>query len=124
MADWFYRNPSGEEKGPVGGAELLNLIRRGEVQGNTELRKDKSPWVYAYEVNGLWQAVGRPTVEFKCPFCSSPISKPPTRCAECRKDVARAVGHLVTHQKPKDQESTWRGDPNSSEKPKAPPLIG
>jgi phage FluMu protein Com len=124
VAEWFYRNPFGEEKGPIGGAQLLELIRRGEVKGNTEIRKDQSPWVYAYEVNGLWQAVGRPSVEFKCPHCGSTIAKPPTRCADCRKDVAKAVGHLVTHQKPKDQEHTWNGASGSQEKPKAPPLVG
>jgi predicted RNA-binding Zn-ribbon protein involved in translation (DUF1610 family) len=124
VAEWFYRNPFGEEKGPLGGSQLLELIRRGEIKGNTEIRKDNSPWVHACEVNGLWQAVGRPSVEFHCPHCGSPIGKPPTRCAECRKDVAKATGHLVAHQKPKDQERSWNSDKNGSDKPKAPPLVG
>lgn len=124
MAEWFYRTPFGEEKGPLGGTELLELIRRGEVRGNTEVRKDKSPWVLACQINGLWQAVGRPSVEFTCPHCGRPIAKPPTRCEECRKDVAKATGHLVPHQKPRDQEHTWNSKNVTSEKPKAPPLLG
>jgi len=127
VAEWFYRTTVGEEKGPIGGAQLLELIRRGEVKGNTEIRKDQSPWVYAYEVNGLWQAVARPSVEFKCPHCGATIPKPPTFCTGCRKDVAKAVGHIVTHQKPKEQESSWSKENKeniASEKPKAPPLVG
>lgn len=124
VAEWYYRNSSGEEKGPIGGSQLLELIRCGLVKGNTEIRKDQSPWVYAYEVNGLWQAVGRPSVEFQCPHCGHPIAKPPTRCGECRKEVSKSVGHLVLHQKPKDQDQTWAIDKGAPVKPKAPPLMG
>lgn len=124
MADWYYRTFPGDEKGPIGSSQLLELIRRGEVKANTEVRKGNSTWVNACQVNGLWQAVGRPSVEFSCPFCGGAIAKPPTRCAECRKEVPKAVGHLVLHQKPRDPEESWSSEKSSSDKPKAPPLIG
>lgn len=124
MAEWFYRTPFGDEKGPMGGAQLLELIRRGEVKGQTEVRKDNSPWVPACQINGLWQAVGRPSVEFVCPHCGGAIAKPPTRCGECRKEIAKATGHLVPHQRPKDQEHSWDSSKADRDKPKAPPLVG
>jgi len=124
VAQWFYRNPFGQEFGPLGGSQLLELIRRGEVKGNTDIRKDDSPWIPACQVNGLWQAVGRPSVEFACPHCGSAISKPPTRCNECCKEIAKAVGHLITHHRPKNTDHSWDASSKDNNKPKAPPLRG
>lgn len=128
MPNWFYRFTDHSEFGPVGASELLELIRRGEIDGQTDVRKDDSQWVKANTINGLWQAAGRPTVVFHCPNCESPIDKPPTWCRKCRKDVAKAVGQLIKHSKPQDRHNTWEptkskaSTSSASSKPKAPPL--
>lgn len=129
MAEWFYRDSHGKEFGPVGGSRLVELVREGVVQAETEVRKDDSPWTAAHCVHGLWQAVGRPGVEFRCPHCQAEISKPPTRCESCHRDVAKAVGKLVHRAAPKVSEGAWRAPANNpstggSDKPKAPPLMG
>lgn len=122
MAQWFYRNENGQEYGPIVASQLLELIRQGSVDSETEVRKDNSPWVRACEVNGLWQAVGMPTVKFECPNCQSPIEKPPTRCKSCLKDIPKAIGHLVRHTKPTEKEKEWTKVERVSQRPKAPPL--
>ncbi len=122
MAQWFYRFENGREHGPIASSQLLELIRRGDVESETEVRKDDSPWVRACEVNGLWQAVGMPTVQFQCPYCQSAIERPPTRCKSCHHPVAKAVGNLVRHSKPVSRESEWTQAERVSQKPKAPPL--
>ena len=129
MAEWFYRDALGKEFGPFGGGRLLELVRDGVVSADTEVRKDDSPWTFACMVNGLWQAVGRPGVEFRCPHCQASIGKPPTRCEACHRDVAKAVGKLVHRPATKASEVTWRASatntaPSGSDKPKAPPLMG
>lgn len=126
MPNWFYRFTHHSEFGPIGSSELLDLIRRGEIDGETDVRKDDSQWVKANTINGLWQAAGRPTVVFHCPHCEAPIDKPPTWCRKCRKDVVKAVGQLIKHSKPHDRHNTWEPTKSktstSSSKPKAPPL--
>jgi hypothetical protein len=123
MPQWFYRINGHAEFGPIGASDLLELIRQGQVDGQTEIRKDDSAWVLACEINGLWQAAGRPTVEFKCPYCESAIEKPPTWCKSCRKDVAKSVGQLVRHSRPKDRTHSWEREAVAKvDKPKAPPL--
>jgi uncharacterized protein with PIN domain len=122
MAHWFYRIEDGREFGPIGSSQLLELIRQGHVASETEVRKDDSPWVRACEVNGLWQAVGLPTVKFRCPHCEAEIEKPPTRCSACQKPVAKAVGSLVRHSRPQAVEREWTQVERVSQKPKAPPL--
>ena len=56
MSQWFYRIQAGKEQGPFPSSRLLELIRSGEIDGETEIRKDDSPWVPACQINGLWQA--------------------------------------------------------------------
>lgn len=127
MAEWFYKNAQGREVGPLGGTQLLELVRQGEIQAQTAVRKDDSAWTVACHINGLWQAAGRPGVEFRCPFCEASISKPPTHCGACHRDVSKAVGRLVNHSVPKSQSSVWsdgHSAPVPADKPKAPPLLG
>ena len=55
MAEWFYR--VGEQSfGPVTNAQLLDLVRLGKVDGDTQIRKDDSNWVLAQAVGGLLDA--------------------------------------------------------------------
>ena len=121
MTDWFYRIGPGKELGPFPSKHLLELIRTGEIDGETEVRKDDSQWVQARQVKGLWQAVGMPTVAFRCPFCGSHINRPPTKCSHCEKPVAKAVGQLVQHDRPTVRPESWmKSEPAPT--PKAPPL--
>ena len=129
MAEWFYRNAHCKELGPVSGAMLLELVREGDIQAGTEVRKDDSPWILACQVNGLWQAAGRPGVAFHCPYCNAVISKPPSRCEACDRDVVKAIGKLLNHAKPTTSDEAWKSPnvvhpPVTTDKPKAPPLIG
>jgi hypothetical protein len=95
---WFYRSADDATvKGPVSPSELLELIRKGIVRENTQVRKGESPWVSSIDVGGLWEAAARPSVVFDCPHCSKRISKPPVRCPHCKQFVQKATGHLVHH---------------------------
>ena len=122
MANWYYRNQEKQTLGPVPSSELLELIRSGEVDGETEVRKDDSQWVLACQVNGLWQAAGKPGVAFKCSFCDADIDRPPTKCKSCDKWVEKAVGQLVQHARPASKSESWKKTSILAEKPKAPPL--
>jgi hypothetical protein len=122
MTKWFYRTDEKREVGPVPSSQLLELIRNGAIDGETEVRKDDSPWVPARLVNGLWKAAGTPSVAFKCPFCSSVIERPPTKCEACERTVAKSVGQLVQHARPKEKAETWAKSEPIPTKPKAPPL--
>ena len=122
MTKWFYRTVDKREVGPVPSSQLLELIRKGDIDGETEVRKDDSPWVPARQVNGLWKAAGTPGVAFKCPFCGSAIERPPTQCDSCNRAVAKAVGQLVQHSRPKGKAESWIKSQPVAPQPKAPPL--
>jgi len=122
MAQWFYRDQPGRDVGPVTSSQLLELVRQGEIDSDTEVRKDESPWARACEVNGLWLAAGMPTVFFRCPSCDAEIERPPTHCKSCHADIRKATGQLVQHSRPKDKLSKWTNVERNACKPKAPPL--
>lgn len=122
MANWFYRTREGRQQGPFASSQLLKMIREGEIDGQTEIRKDDSPWVLACQVNGLWQAAGKPGIAFKCPFCRAAIQRPPTVCSACESKVEKAVGHLVQHSRRPETAATWSASCPPPAKPKAPPL--
>ncbi len=97
MSLWFYRSQDSTVKGPVSPSELLELIRKGVIQENTQVRKGDSPWVASTDISGLWEAAGRPSAAFDCPHCNKPISKPPIRCPHCNQFVQKATGRLQHH---------------------------
>lgn len=86
MADWFYR-VGGRSFGPITNAELLDLVRVGTVDGETQVRKDDSSWVTAQSVGGLLDAAQRDEAATVCPYCGEPIAQPPTRCENCQRSV-------------------------------------
>ncbi len=98
MTEWFYRNGDEQEHGPIGAKALLELIHQGEVVEQTFLRKDDSQWVQAIEVNGLWEAARRPTLEYLCPQCHRVVDPPPCRCKRCDMPVTRAIERYVFHE--------------------------
>jgi hypothetical protein len=86
MAEWFYR--IGDQSfGPVTNTQLLDLVRLGKVDGDTQIRKDDSNWVLAQSVGGLLEAGNRDESETVCPYCGKSIAPPPTRCESCLRDV-------------------------------------
>jgi hypothetical protein len=57
------------------------------------------------------------------------ISKPPSRCEACDRGVVKAIGKLLNHAKPTTSDEAWKSPnvvhpPVTTDKPKAPPLIG
>jgi GYF domain 2 len=109
MTTWYYRS-GGKEIGPIGPGELLELVRKGVVSPETELRKEDNRWLLASDVNGLWEAAGRPSVGFKCPYCSKPITKPPCLCKSCNRQIEKATGHLVLNKLSRTPEKPLRPD--------------
>lgn len=97
MSEFFYRD-SGEVVGPISGATLKSMCRRGEISPRTEVRKDDGPWAPAGEVKGLAELF---TLE-----------------------TARVV--MVSRRSPTSRES--KGEPSSFDAAKrpslAPPLPG
>ena len=90
MAEWFYRVDE-QSFGPVTNAQLLDLVRLGKVDGDTQIRKDDSNWVLAQSVGGLLDAANRDEAETVCPYCGNSISLPPTRCENCHRDVTVVI---------------------------------
>ncbi|MDZ4848297.1 MAG: DUF4339 domain-containing protein [Pirellulaceae bacterium] len=97
MIHWYYRMGEADEHGPIGPSELLELIRKGVVREDTMVRKGTSSWVASSNINGLWEAAGRPTTAFNCPNCGKSIAKPPSRCSNCNQMIEHATGHLIHH---------------------------
>lgn len=52
MSEFFYRD-SNDVVGPISGASLKSLCRRGEISPKTEVRKDDGPWTPAGQIKGL-----------------------------------------------------------------------
>jgi hypothetical protein len=56
MANEWYCDLMGKVVGPIGPAELLQMVKKGEVTSETLVRKDDSKWYPADEVGGLFEA--------------------------------------------------------------------
>ena len=107
MAEWFIEQPEvAEEIGPLHPSELLEKVRSGEVRPETRVRKDDSAWFEASAVGGLFEAAMRPTIEYFCPNCRSPIEEPPCLCATCNNKVRQGFTRIT--------ENTIQGSQNGS----------
>jgi DNA-directed RNA polymerase subunit RPC12/RpoP len=84
--EWFYQD-NADVVGPLKPAELLAGVRRGLIQEESLVRKDDSQWVAAWEVDGLFAAAKRDLVQYLCPYCKSRVTRPPTTCIECSREV-------------------------------------
>ena len=81
---WFYRQSEDElEVGPLQPRELLQHVREGHVEQDTEVRKDDSAWFPAAEVGGLFDAAARPPEDPYCPNCAHPVSGAGVECGNC-----------------------------------------
>lgn len=96
MAQWYVQKPSedptqiNEMVGPLKPADLLKMVREGEVVPESLLRKDDSAWFEAREVGGLFEAAMRPTIKYFCPQCGQEIIEPPVKCHKCGHEVHKA----------------------------------
>jgi hypothetical protein len=93
VAEWFIKNTDAEDAGDIGPLrpnELLDLVRAGVVRPETPIRKNDSAWFKAKEVGGLFEAAMRPTINYYCPKCDSPVPEPPSTCPKCLVDIERA----------------------------------
>lgn len=98
VADWFLKRTEGTvqtEVGPLRPSELLSLVRKGEIQPDTMLRKDDSAWFAARTVGGLFEAAMRQELQYFCPGCNSRIRQPPVTCAKCLRDVQKGEARVV-----------------------------
>lgn len=101
MTQWYVQKPSddptqiNEMIGPLKPAELLKLVRQGDVVPESLVRKDDSAWFEAREVGGLFEAAMRPTISYFCHQCEAPITEPPVECPKCgaavQKEQARRL---------------------------------
>ena len=113
MAQWFVQRMEGNiqtELGPLKAAELLQLVRNGEVTPASYIRKDDSAWFEAREVGGLFEAAVRPTVHYYCPQCETEVTEPPVTCPNCLRDIRRAH-EVVTENRIAQKESNRRAGP-------------
>ncbi|MFK8114960.1 MAG: DUF4339 domain-containing protein [Rubripirellula sp.] len=98
MTKWFIQQKEGsEDLGPFKPAELLELVRRGQVVRETILRKDDSAWFTASEVGGLFEAAMRPTIQYFCPQCSREVSEPPVACHHCGREIREGITKITEH---------------------------
>ncbi|QDV67420.1 hypothetical protein Poly24_11150 [Rosistilla carotiformis] len=91
MSQWFVQQDEDTEIGPLRPSELLDLVRQGVVTRQTLCRKEDSPWCYAQDVGGLFQAAESQVASYRCPHCQKSISQPPTFCKGCNKYVDEAI---------------------------------
>ncbi|EMI58315.1 DUF4339 domain-containing protein [Rhodopirellula sallentina] len=97
MTDWYVQREH-EELGPLKPAELLSLVRDGDVLAETMVRKDDSPWFAAGEVGGLFEAARRPTIEHYCPHCADVrVSTPPATCPKCDRALVKTRQRIIEH---------------------------
>jgi hypothetical protein len=83
------------EVGPLRPNELLSLVRKGDVQPDTMLRKDDSAWFAARTVGGLFEAALRQEVQYFCPGCNNRIKRPPVTCGRCLRDIGKGEAREV-----------------------------
>ena len=96
MAEWFIQQGDEvEDLGPIRPSELLKMVRDGEVTPETVIRKDDSAWFEASEVGGLFEAAMRPTIEYFCPQCESPVTEPPVTCQKCGRQISQALTRIT-----------------------------
>jgi len=97
MTAWYVQREH-EELGPLKPAELLSLVRDGNVLAETMVRKDASPWFAASEVGGLFEAARRPTIEHYCPHCEDVrVASPPATCPKCDRILAKTRQRIIEH---------------------------
>ena len=98
MSQWFVQRMEGNvqsEVGPLRPAELLTLVRKGDVQPETLLRKDDSAWFPARDVGGLFEAALRKEVQYYCPGCNLRVREPPVTCPGCLRDLAKGEARMI-----------------------------
>ena len=95
-----------EEIGPLRPAELLKLVRSGEVTPETKIRKDNSGWFNASAVGGLFEAARRPTIEYFCPVCNALIPEPPCGCPSCGREILKARARITEHGSPGEEDNS------------------
>lgn len=106
MNHWYIRNDDDSETGPLRPAELLTMVRRGQVVAESMVRKGDSAWFAASKVGGLFEAADRPEVRHFCPYCNKPVAKPPTSCGACGMDLHHSVTQQVARQEAADRSGT------------------
>lgn len=98
MTSWFIQQKEGvQELGPFKPAELLEMVRKGEVVEDTILRKDDSAWFPASDVGGLFEAARRPTIQYFCPQCSTEVTEPPVVCFRCGREIREGITKITEH---------------------------
>ncbi|TWU05602.1 GYF domain-containing protein [Stieleria varia] len=119
MTSWFVQRMDGNyqtEVGPLRPAELLAMVRSGEVTPGSFVRKDDSAWFEASKVGGLFEAAERPTVHYYCPQCETEVKEPPVTCPKCLRDIRKAH-EVLTENKIATKRSDQASDaPQSSAK--------
>ena len=90
MADWYYLEMD-KTVGPLTNKELLDKVRNGDIQPETQVRKDDAKWVAAYKVNGLFEQAGVKAKSKVCPYCGTMVEKTPGKCASCNRFVSAGM---------------------------------
>ena len=122
MAEWFVKKDESESEleedciGPLRPAELLELVRSGRVTESTQVRKDDSAWFPAEQVGGLFEAAIRPTIYYFCPHCEVRITKPPTMCPKCLKEIRKAREEIIENAIARPEEESVRSQARSVQK--------
>jgi len=96
MPQWFIQSAA-ETLGPYTPAEVLDMVRRGQVTQETKMRKDDSAWFPAAEIGGLFEAAVKPTVRYLCPVCGRDVKQPPCACAHCGREIDVARKQVTEH---------------------------
>ncbi len=62
VAEWFCQ-VMGSEVGPLSQRQLVDMVRQHQVNPEDLVRRNKSGWVPAFEVKGLFEAASKPPTQ-------------------------------------------------------------
>jgi hypothetical protein len=96
MATQWYYQFMNDVVGPLTSSQLADRVRTGQVKEDTLIRKDDSQWVPASQVSGLLDSIKSQAGQRICPYCGTPVDRPPTTCHGCNRKLVLSLNSKLT----------------------------
>lgn len=98
VAEW-YCQVMGSEVGPLTQRELVDMVRNHRINPEDLIRRNKSSWVAAFEVRGLFEAAAKPSSSSsssdaaKAKVTETPPDRSPSQALAEKRRVRRDRAH-------------------------------
>ncbi len=96
MAVEWYCQLMGSELGPLNVDQLVNMVRQHQITPEDLVRRNKSPWVAAYQVKGLFEAAAKPKPQPEPTKNEEPKIERVDRPFDAGRDLARGGSGMHT----------------------------